>query len=384
MPQTDILIIGGGIIGASLAFELACRGHLSVTVLEANSAPAINGTASFASAGIVSPPSRIDIPQPMLELALRSLQLYPKLAAQLENEQAGPTGYAEMGELSLAANGMEVKKLQNRQRWHTKAGFEARWLSPEEVSEIEPLAGPNAGALYNPGAVVRAAWLTRALLEAARRKGVEVKVDHPVNELHMENNRVAGIALLDGQVLKAETVVLAAGAWSGHWLDRQIEAARGTAPGYARHLWPVRGQMLSVVAPEGTPTLKHVLNSPLGYALPRPGGDIAFGATVEPEAGFTVNNTPDGLRELGQLVHKLAPALDKAPIKETWAGLRPGTSGDRPMLGPIPELPSLWLAAGHYRSGILMAPSTAELLAGALLNDSAALARLNDFKPHAD
>jgi glycine oxidase len=376
--NSDIIIIGGGIIGSSLAYWLANRGGASVTLLEANSSLAQTGTASFASAGLISASARPDSPPALLELIKRSHVLYPELAARLKEElPTEPTGYTELGELRLAATEAEAAESQARQRWYVESGVDpqARWLTSQEVKELEPLAGPNYGAIYHPAAVVRAAWLTRTLARAAQLKGVTVLTGMPVTSLIIEQGRVVGVRVKNGAEYRAAKVVLAAGAWSGAWLDEQL----GEKDHYGKLIWPVRGQMLAVQPPLDRPPLRHLLAGSGGYAFPRGDSTVAYGATEEPDAGFEAHLTPQGLEELGQLVHNLTPTLVKAPVKETWVGLRPGSAIGRPLLGPLPQPEGLWISAGHFRSGILLAPSSAELLSEALLGNTSAINQLKGF-----
>ncbi len=380
--NNEIVIIGSGIIGATLAYWLVDKG-VKVTLIEGNTIGAAPGTASWASAGLLSPASRPDTPAPILAMMQRSLELYPTLIARLQTEvPAATTGYTELDQLSLAANPDEAANLQKRLEWYHSAKVEprAQWLTPQEVAEVEPLAGPNAGAIRHPAAIVRAAWLTQALVQAALLKGLTLRPGVLVSQLLVESERVQGVSLHGGERIKTEKVILAAGAWSGQWLDTTLAELGLAAPhlGYADQIFPVRGQMLSVQQP--AKPLRHLLAGLGGYAFPRGDGSVAFGATVEPQAGFEVAVTPAGLRELWHLVHQLTPALENAAVRDTWAGLRPGSRADLPFLGPLPQLPDLWLACGHYRNGVTLAPATAELLTTALLDGSnQSVARLQNF-----
>jgi glycine oxidase len=362
LKNNEVVIIGGGIIGATLAYWLTEKGITDLALLEANPQAADEGTASFASAGILAPPAQNNISPELFALEERGRLLYPELIAKLQEEISDPLGWRETGQLTLAANGAEVRGLQKRQRWQESLKVESRWLTTAEVAELEPLAGRNVGALYNPCAIVRPAWLTRALLKAVANKGATVEFSSQVSGLIMEDKRVKGVKLANGDTLTAGKVVLAAGSWSGVWLDQLLAEAGLPPQNFSKQIFPVRGQMLSIQPPDPQTRLNCVLWGGHGYVLPWENGTIAIGATVEPDSGFAAHNTPSGLRELGLVAHKLLPALENAPIRQIWAGLRPGSADENPIIGELPQLPGLWLAGGHFRRGVGLAPATAELL----------------------
>jgi glycine oxidase len=372
----DIVIIGGGVIGTSLAYWLADKSKLAVTLLEANANFAQNGTASFASAGLLTPAAAIGTNPAITRLIKRGFDLYPELAARLKKDhpELAGSGYFELDQLRVATTEAEAAELSDRQHWYVEAGLatDARWLSPREVAEVEPLTGPNFGAIHHKGGLLRPPWLTRTLARAAAAKGVTIKAGNPVASLITGNGKVTGIQLQDGEIIQSEKVVVAAGAWSGVWLEQQLERLNITTPGlkWSQKVKPVRGQLLAVLPPPGTPPLRHILAGAGGYGYPRADGSIAFGATEEHEAGFEVAITPDGYSKLFSLMQSLAPSLLQAPVSENWSGLRPGSRDGLPLMGELPQLPGLWLATGHFRSGIVMAPSSAELLSEALISGS--------------
>lgn len=372
----DIVIIGGGVIGTSLAYWLADKSKLDVILLEANSNFASPGTASFASAGLLTPAAAIGTHPAITGLIKRGFDLYPQLAARLQKDhpELAGSGYFELNQLRIASSEAEAQELSERQRWYVEAGLapEARWLGPAEVADIEPLIGPSFGAIYHKAALIRPPWLTRTLARAAAAKGVTLKAANPVTTLLVEDGKVSGVQLQDGEIIQAEKVVLAAGAWSGVWLEQQLNRLKIATPGvkWSKKVKPVRGQLLAVMPPPGTPPLRHILAGAGGYGYPRADGSVAFGATEEPEAGFEVAVTPDGYTKLVGLVQALAPSLLQAPVSENWSGLRPGAKDGLPLMGELAQLPGLWLATGHFRSGIVMAPSSAELLSEALITGS--------------
>ncbi len=392
--SSEIIIIGGGVIGASLAYWLTKAGA-GVTLVESQSELAGPATASFASAGMLSTAATQTTPPAMVALMRRGLELYPALIEQLHSAQALPTGYTRLKQLRLALNGAEARNLQKRMEWFLEQRLvaEAHWLTPAEVAQVEPLVGQNAGAILHPAAVVRPDLLTKALAEAARCGGADIRTGSPAIALlsnitgsHHESRRVSGVGLANGDRLEADKIVLAAGAWAGRWLDEQLARIEGLVgwppevpppPHFREMIWPVRGQLLALQMPKSIGPLRHLLSGAHGYAIPRPDGSVVYGATVEPEAGFEAHMTAAGYLELGRLVHKLTPALDNAPVRDSWAGLRPGSRSELPVLGPLPGLAGLWLAMGHFRSGVMLAPASAELLTRAILDDDPAL--LTDF-----
>lgn len=382
----DIVIIGGGVIGTTLAYWLADQSKLDVTLVEGNANFAQNGTASFASAGLLTPAAAIGTNPAITSLIKRGFDLYPELAAKLRRDhpELAGSGYFELDQLRVAATEADAAELRDRQKWYVAQGLakEARWLEPKEVKEVEPLIGPNFGAVHHKAGLVRPPWLTRTLAKAAAAKGVTFKSANPVTNLLVESGKVTGVQLQDGEIIEAPKVVLAAGAWSGVWLEQQLDRLKIATPGlkWSQKVKPVRGQLLAVLPRPGTPPLKHILAGAGGYGYPRADGSIAFGATEEHEAGFEIAITPDGYTDLVGLVRALAPSLLNAPVSENWAGLRPGAKDGLPLMGELPQLPGLWLATGHFRSGIVMAPSTAELLSDALISGSAeARARLKAY-----
>jgi glycine oxidase len=382
----DIVIIGGGVIGTTLAYWLADKSKLEVTLVEGNANFAQNGTASFASAGLLTPAAAIGTNPAITSLIKRGFDLYPELAAKLRRDhpELAGTGYFELNQLRVASTEADAAELRDRQQWYVEQGLakEARWLEPKEVAEVEPLIGPNFGAIHHRAGLVRPPWLTRTLGRAAAVKGVTFKSANPVTNLVVEGGKVTGVQLQDGEIIEAPKVVLAAGAWSGVWLEQQLNRLKIETPGlkWSQKVKPVRGQLLAVQPRPGTPPLKHILAGAGGYGYPRADGTIAFGATEEHEAGFEVAITPDGYVNLVGLIKALAPSLLSAPVSENWAGLRPGAKDGLPLMGELPQLPGLWLATGHFRSGIVMAPSTAELLSDALINGSdEAKARLKAY-----
>jgi glycine oxidase len=208
--------------------------------------------------------------------------------------------------------------------------------------------------------------LVQALRVAAERAGVSVHEHTPVEAVEMAGERVTGVRV-GGEQVAAEAVVLAAGPWS-----REIAGLPEVARPPVR---PIKGQVLSLAMDPEAPLLRHVLWAPTAYLVPRRDGTLIVGATVE-EKGFDETITAGGLYALLEAAWRAIPAVEDLPVKETWVGWRPGSRDDAPILGPAP-VDGLWLATGHHRNGILLAPLTAQAIASEILNRT----RVDSLRP---
>ncbi|HET8628751.1 MAG TPA: glycine oxidase ThiO [Thermomicrobiales bacterium] len=353
MSETaDVLIVGGGVIGCSIAYQLSKRGA-RVTVVERRR---LAEEASWASAGIISPPSSPSTLPGRAELERRSFEMYPALIAEVQEATGLSVERGPAGELSVALDDGGVAGLRRAQEWQAAQGFAVEWLDADEARRREPSLTPKVrGASWSPRAFsVRPHRLTLALARAARLRGATIREETPVLGLLTDGGRVTGARTPAGN-LPAGQVVIAAGAWT---------AQVGAQAGVTLPTRPVRGQMLALADAE--PPLRHIIHGPGGYLVPRADGAIAVGATVE-EAGFDARVTPDGLTWLADLARSLAPALAGARVVAVWAGLRPAPGDDRPLLGRAPGYDNLWVASGHFRTGILWAAVTGDLLAASVL-----------------
>jgi glycine oxidase len=326
----DVIVIGGGIIGLSLAIALRKRGA-SVLVLERGEP---GREASHAAAGMLADYT-LETPAALQSLATASARLYPEFVHQLQDESGIRVDLRSHGALVFADSDSQ----------HLRPGLTA--VLHEPLSQLEPALKDSGGSVFflkersvDPPALVAAA------LKAAKHREVDISSGTAAREVMIENGRVAGVKT-DKSTYHAATVVNCAGAWAGEL----------TPPLPTR---PVKGQLLSVV---GVPRnlLQHVIRTPDVYLVPRSDGRIVIGATVE-EAGFDKRTDPDTIHRLHQAAISLLPALGHARVLEAWAGLRPGTPDNLPMLGST-SLPGYFAATGHFRDGILLAPITAHLMA---------------------
>lgn len=348
----EITIIGGGIIGCALAWELAGSG-VSVELLERRE---LAREASWASAGIISPPA----PRygHRLELALRSYRRYPSLIAEIQDATGIDVGYVHTGEVELGAS-TNRGALQEAMAWQEASGMRVEWLdSAAEIRAREPAieADGICGIFAAEAGSVILGRLTTALARAAVLRGATVREHTPVLGLTTSGGRVRGVRTFDGE-RRVGAVVIAAGAWSrtlGDAIDLSIPTI------------PVRGQMLAIADP---PAPLHSVVAGGGiYLVPRADGTVAVGATEEHDAGFDVAVTPAGIASLVERIANIAPSLNHGRLIDTWAGLRPGSGDGEPIIGRVPHLDNAWVATGHFRSGALLAPATAEALAAAILS----------------
>jgi glycine oxidase len=346
--KPDVAIIGGGVMGCGVALRLAQRG-LAVTVIERG----IPGAeASSAAAGILGPQMESDTPGPLLELGLRSRALYPALAAELRDATGIDIGYLKSGVLAVAFDAAQEADLAARRTWQLARGLRVETLSPTSVRTLEPALSPElvAALRFPDDGQVNARELARGLSQAAAAAGATFLQGRYVRRVLIDRGAAVGVEL-DGELLAAGAVVVAAGSWSG-----LVEGA-GVPAQVVR---PARGQLASIET--RPPILRHVISlHGRGYLVPRRDGSVLAGSTME-MVGFRKEVTVAGLAQILTMAHTLVPALADAPITSTWSNFRPYTEDHLPVLGLTP-VRGLVLATGHFRNGILLAPMTAQVIA---------------------
>ncbi len=352
IPGTgSVIIVGGGVIGSGIAFELAKRA-VSVTLIERGR---VGGEASWASAGIISLPTRPWFTPERVELGRISLERYPALVEELEERTGLAIDYRRPGEWAIAVDEEHAAAERAIATWQREMGLTIEEMSPEEARGIEPALPENLVAVWlhpNVGSL-SVFRLTQALAAAARQLGVTVLDETPVGGLLHEGDRVTGVRLQDRD-LRADMTVLATGAWT---------RLLGDSIGVLLPTKPVKGQLIAFANAPLRPN--RVISGHGGYVRTRPDGTTMVAATEE-DAGFDRRVTGDGIAWLLNLTRTLCPVLLQGEVVETWTGLRPGSETNDPLIGPVPGYEGLWVSAGHFRTGAKEAPATAMLVAEAL------------------
>lgn len=337
----DVIIVGGGIIGLPLAIALRKRG-LKILVIERGEP---GREASHAAAGMLADCS-LEIPAPMQSLAVASARVYPEFVHELQDESGMDVDLRDQGTLLLSHSADA----------HVGSGFSA--VSPRQLNQMEPaLSACESQIIRQPvfsldERSVDPRALVTAALKAARHREVDISSGAAVKNVLFSGDRVTGVAT-DRTSYHASMVVNCAGAWAG------------LVPPLPFPTRPVKGQMLAVV---GGPKLRHVIRSAEVYLVPRTDGRIVIGATVE-EAGYDKRTDPAAIQRLHHAATRVVPDLARARVLEAWAGLRPGTPDDLPLLGPT-QAPGYFIAAGHFRDGILLAPITAHVMAQVVMGET--------------
>jgi glycine oxidase len=376
----SVLVIGGGVIGLSIAWRAAQRGF-TVTVAD----PAPGRGASHAAAGMITPVSEAQYAERELyQLGAASQRLYPAFAAEVAAVSGRPAGYRQTGTLQVAWDHDDLALLAEYRQLQESFGVTVQPLTSRECRAAEPMLDPavRGGLLAPDDASVDPRLLTAALLAAAGRAGVTL-LRQAAAEVTVAGGRAAGAVLADGTALRADHVVLAAG-----WRSAAIG---GLPPGVAPPVRPVKGQILRLrtgpggtghdaavppgpgnsAGPAGTQspglltrTVRGIVRGSSVYLVPRDSGELVIGATQE-ELGSDTRVTAGGVWELLRDARAIVPGITELELAEAVAGLRPGTPDNAPILGPA-GLPGLVLATGHFRAGVLLAPVTAEIITGYL------------------
>ena len=339
-----VVVVGGGVMGCACAWELARHGF-SVVVLE-RSVP--GAEASSAAAGILGAQVEAHAEGPLAELSRASRRLYPSWVRSLVKATGIDVQYRECGLFQVGFGADSVRALSRARSWQKPR---PRVLDTKALHRREPALSPKlTGGLHFAGdARVDPRVLFRALHVAATHAGVEFRSGASVRRVVETHGRATGVALDDGSVVTGEHVLVAAGSWTS------LVEGTGLAPGA---VIPARGQILELWTEE--PLLSSVVFGPRAYLVPRDDGRLLVGSTVE-FVGYRREVTAAAVRDLLTAAIRIVPRLADAALTDTWSSFRPYTKDELPLLGPA-HLPGLWLASGHYRNGILLAPITAAIV----------------------
>lgn len=329
---SDCLVIGGGVVGLSIAYQLALDG-VSVTLLERNE---VGKEASWAGAGMLPPGSWYSSHPAMEELAKRSASLYPQWSESLKEQTGIDNEYWQCGSRYLKAESPDASYQSTFERW--------RSLGIEIVETKEHYEVPGEAQIRNPRHM-------QALAQACRLLGVRIEQKSPAKSFEWEGDRIDEVKT-PSETFSAKEIILAAGCWSPA-LANQLGMR---LPGR-----PVRGQMLLLKPnqPEGTP--ERIIHRAPYYLVPRRDGLVLVGATVE-QVGFDRRNTDEAFQALRKFACEVVPALKESSIEAFWAGLRPAGGDELPTIGRLSSASNAWLATGHYRAGLQFSPPTAELI----------------------
>jgi glycine oxidase len=340
---TDLLVIGGGVIGLAVARE-AARSGLSVRLLE-RQAPGCEATG--ASAGILAAQMDAHEPGPLTRLSLESRALWPEFLRRLHEDSGLDVDLRTDGALVLALDAEENEEVDRAYRFQSGAGLSIERLDGAGLRAAEPaLPREILGGLLLPHEwSVDPVRLARSLVVAAERSGVAIECGAEAARLLVEGSRAIGVVTSSGERRAADAIVVAAGAWSGLIQGEGMKAPPSE---------PVRGQ---IVCFQSEGLIRRVLSGGGFYLVPRTDGRIVAGSTME-RVGFDRSVTGAGLEAILKAARRLVPALAEAAVRATWAGLRPGAPDGLPVIGAGP-LAGLYYACGHLRGGILLTPITA-------------------------
>nr|HET6902502.1 glycine oxidase ThiO [Ktedonobacteraceae bacterium] len=347
--STDVLIIGGGVIGCSIAYYLRKAG-VEVIVLEQGE---IGAQASSAAAGLLAPLGSLSGPGPFADLLLASWSMFPALVAELEDVSGIRVEYARTGALRVVRNSKSGANLRKRMQEWQPLGLQMYWLSGDEARQREPLLAPDiCAAIYAPEeSQMKAPLVVKAFAKAAENLGAKLYSQSEVLGVRQEHDTITGVYTAQGETIACNHLVIASGAWaaeSGIWLNLPLPVT------------PQRGQILTLRQP--TPPLRHIIFGEAIYLAPKFDKTVVVGATKE-EVGFHKQVTAGGISWLLDSAIRLATSFDGSAIEQMWAGLRPKTPDNLPILGSALPWQNVTLALGHGSVGIMLSAITGQSIA---------------------
>ncbi|MDN3015658.1 glycine oxidase ThiO [Paenibacillus sp. BSR1-1] len=356
----DVAIIGGGINGTSIAYQLSKMGR-KVIIIEKDQ---LACQASSAAAGMLAAQAEIEQDGPLFQLALKSQAMFPAITSELYEYSGIDIEYVNKGMFKIAETEAIANEVKMQVAFQRKWDPAIKWLDAKELQEMEPSLSPNVvGAMYLPNdGHVQPTKLTEAFAKAAVYFGAEIRENTEVLSFIFENGQVKGVKTTQG-IIHSEQVVIATGAWAAKLMRES---------GLDISVYPVKGECFSIK------TDKPIINTTIFsdkrcYLVPKRNGEIYIGATMV-EHTFDNKVTPEGIATLIERASQLVPEIKEAAWERVWSGIRPQTADGLPYLGEHPHWKGLFVASGHFRNGILLSPITgklvADLLAGRLLDES--------------
>lgn len=344
----DAIVVGGGVIGGAIAYNLAKRGG-KVLLLEKDR---LASKSSGAAAGMLGAQSEMDGDGPLFQLARKSRAMFPKIAEEIKENSGIDIGLINKGMLKVALTEQEQQEYKRIMAIQNQSGEQADWFTGEELRRKEPaLSDAIKGAMYiEKDGQVEADQLTLGFLKSAAASGVVIKEYVEVYDFQLSKGKVEGVVTNQG-IFTSENVIVAGGAWSQKLL---LET------GLQLDTYPVKGECFSVV------THRQMLSTTIFshgcYLVPKKGGRIVVGATVMPRT-FNQKVSLNGISILLEQAKNLMPSIVEAEWERAWAGIRPQTVDGLPYLGEHRDYKGLYIATGHFRNGILLSPITGVVIA---------------------
>ena len=365
-----ILIIGGGIIGLSIAWRLIGIGKKVIIIDKKN----LGKEASWAAAGMLS--GRLDLKpceKKLLPIFEKSHLAWPKFAEELENKSGKSIGYKKEGTLRVACDLDEEKKLKNNYDFLKNNKVNITWLSGDKIRDKEPYVSNNVlSGFFSPDDHhVNNRYILDALITILKKNknNCIFKENTEVEKIITHKDQVIGVKTRN-ETIKTKEIIVCSGAWTNKITNIEIKDVP---------IRPVKGQMVCLKMPKSTSLLKHILWRENVYLVPRDNSDLIIGATEE-EMGFDKSLTVGGIYNLLKIAREVLPAIEDLSIVESWSGLRPATRDEAPIIGPSKKIKGLIYATGHHRNGILLAPLTSNVIKNYYLNGKIEN-DFNNFKP---